>query len=69
MRQPIGGAISANTLYEFMTKQPDRSLLHSDEMDLIGMAQRMYRELNPDSEQPASREDASHPDEDADSSS
>ncbi len=47
MRQPIGMLFDANELFEAISRQTDRSLVHADEMDLIGQAQRMQAELNP----------------------
>lgn len=68
MRQPIGYGFTAVRLHEAMTKQPDRSLLHVDEMDTLAMARRMYEELNPNEGTAPLNDSTIKPDENPDSS-
>lgn len=69
MRQPIAHGFTAAHLHEVMTKQPDRSLLHVDEMDTLAMARRLYEELNPGEDAPSPSDSTAEPDENSDSTS
>lgn len=55
MRQPIGGMLSAEELSQAIARQPDRSLVHVDECEIVESAEQMIRELqaqqDPDSQQ------------------